>query len=87
MQQTFINAYARAVARRRLARPVALRPWLYRVAHNAALNVARDPQAGLDQLPEGLDGVERPDEVVAAARAASAAWSARSARCRRSSAR
>ena len=24
---------------------MALRPWLYRVAHNAALNVARDPQA------------------------------------------
>ena len=45
---------------------MALRPWLYRIAHNAALNVARDPQAGLDELPEGLDGVERPDEVVAA---------------------
>ena len=60
-----------AVARRRARVPAALRPWLYRIAHNAALNVARDPQAGLDELPEGLDGVERPDEVVAAARAAS----------------
>ena len=66
VQQTFINAYA-ALSRDDDARvPAALRPWLYRIAHNAALNVARDPQAGLDELPEGLDGVERPDEVVAA---------------------
>ena len=66
VQQTFINAYA-ALSRDDASRvPAALRPWLYRIAHNAALNVARDPQAGLDELPEGLDGVERPDEVVAA---------------------
>ena len=63
LQQTFINAYA-ALSGDAGRAPVALRPWLYRVAHNAALNVARDPQAGLEQLPEGLDGVERPDEVV-----------------------
>ena len=66
VQQTFINAYA-ALSRDDDSRvPATLRPWLYRIAHNAALNVARDPQAGLDELPEGLDGVERPDEVVAA---------------------
>jgi RNA polymerase sigma-70 factor (ECF subfamily) len=66
VQQTFINAYA-ALSRDDDSRvPAALRPWLYRIAHNAALNVARDPQAGLDELPEGLDGVERPDEVIAA---------------------
>jgi RNA polymerase sigma factor (sigma-70 family) len=66
VQQTFINAYA-ALSRDDDSRvPAALRPWLYRIAHNAALNVARDPQAGLEELPEGLDGVERPDEVVAA---------------------
>jgi RNA polymerase sigma factor (sigma-70 family) len=63
LQQTFINAYA-ALSGDTARTPVSLRPWLYRVAHNAALNVARDPQAGLDPLPEGLDGVERPDEVV-----------------------
>ena len=52
MQQTFINAYA-ALSRDDDSRvPAALRPWLYRIAHNAALNVARDPQAGLDELPE-----------------------------------
>ena len=66
VQQTFINAYA-ALSRDDDSRvPTALRPWLYRIAHNAALNVAREPQAGLEELPEGLDGVERPDEVVAA---------------------
>jgi RNA polymerase sigma factor (sigma-70 family) len=66
VQQTFINAYA-ALSHDDASRvPATLRPWLYRIAHNAALNVARDPQAGFDELPEGLDGVERPDEVVAA---------------------
>jgi len=60
VQQTFINAYAALTGGRA---PVVLRPWLYRIAHNAALNVARDPQAGHDELPEGLDGVRRPDEV------------------------
>lgn len=63
LQQTFVNAYA-ALSGDGARAPVSLRPWLYRVAHNAALNVARDPQAGLEELPEGLDGVERPDEVV-----------------------
>ena len=65
VQQTFINAY-RALSSDAGQAPVALRPWLYRVARNAALNVARDPQAELDELPESLDGVRRPDEVVQA---------------------
>ena len=61
VQQTFINAHA-ALARER--GPVALRPWLYRIAHNAALNIARDPQLGLARVPESLDGPERPEDVV-----------------------
>ena len=65
MQQTFINAY-RALSSDAATGTGRLRPWLYRVARNAALNVARDPQANLDELPEGLDGVQRPDEVVQA---------------------
>ena len=53
VQQTFINAYA-ALSRDDDARvPAALRPWLYRIAHNAALNVARDPQAGIGRAPGG----------------------------------
>src|SRR3954451_16656648 len=51
--QTFINAYA-ALSKDDGRAPAALRPWLYRVAHNAALNVARDPQAGLAELPHDL---------------------------------
>ena len=62
VQQTFINAY-QALTRDGDQAPVALRPWLYRIARNAALNVARDPQADLDQIPESLDAVRRPDEV------------------------
>ena len=50
MQQTFINAYKRAVERRGAgagrAAAVALPG-----GSNAALNVARDPQSGLDELP------------------------------------
>jgi RNA polymerase sigma factor (sigma-70 family) len=63
LQQTFINAYA-ALSRDDGRTPLALKPWLYRVAHNAALNVARDPGAGMLELPAELDGVERPDEVA-----------------------
>ena len=63
LQQTFVNAYA-ALCGEGARAPESLRPWLYRVAHNAALNVARDPQAGLEPLPDGLDGGERPHEVV-----------------------
>jgi len=63
LQQTFINAYA-ALSCDDGRAPLALRPWLYRVAHNAALNVARDPHGGLAPLPDDLDGVERPDEAA-----------------------
>ena len=63
LQQTFINAHA-ALSRDGAREPVALRPWLYRIAHNAALNVARDPQLGLARVPESLDGRERPEDVV-----------------------
>ena len=63
VQQTFINAYNALSGEQA---PITLRPWLYRVARNAALNVARDPQSGLDEIPESFDGVQRPDEVVQA---------------------
>ena len=63
LQQTFINAYA-ALTRDDGRAPAALKPWLYRVAHNAALNVGRDPQAGLAELPEELDGMDCPAEAA-----------------------
>ena len=86
LQQTFINAYAALYERRRRA-PVSLRPWLYRVAHNAALNVARDPQAGARRsCPRGSTASSGPTRSCSGA-SGCGAWSARSARCRRSSAR
>ena len=46
LQQAFINAYA-ALTSETAKVPVSLRPWMYRVAHNAALNARRDPHAGV----------------------------------------
>src|SRR5215207_1769677 len=63
LQQAFINAYA-ALTSETANAPASLRPWLYRVTRNAALNVARDPQAAHAPLPDGLGGVERPDEAL-----------------------
>jgi RNA polymerase sigma factor (sigma-70 family) len=62
-QQTFINAH-RALARGDSDAPVALRAWLYRVARNAALNIARGQRIELVELPKDLDGVERPEDVA-----------------------
>ena len=41
-----------------------LRPWLYRIAHNTALNALRDRGLHHDQLDERIDGVERPDQAL-----------------------
>ena len=41
-----------------------LRPWLYRIAHNTALNALRDRGLRHDQLDESIDGVERPDQAL-----------------------
>lgn len=76
LQQTFLNAYRALKADER---PIELRPWLYRIAHNAALNALRAAAPSGEELDEEIDGVERPDqaferreklaEVVAAVRA------------------
>jgi len=63
LQQAFINAYA-ALRSETATVPVSLRPWMYRVARNAALNALRDPHAACAPLPDGLDGVERPEEAL-----------------------
>ena len=41
-----------------------LRPWLYRIAHNTALNALRDRGLRHDELDERMDGVERPDQAL-----------------------
>jgi RNA polymerase sigma factor (sigma-70 family) len=61
VQQTFVNAYH---AMLRDDADLRLRPWLYRIAHNTALNALRDWGPGHEQLPESLDGVERPDQTL-----------------------
>ncbi len=59
VQQTFINAHAALTGG---TLPLALKPWLYRVARNAALNIAREPQ--LAPVPDDLLGPEQPEDVV-----------------------
>src|SRR4051794_3708791 len=61
VQQAFVNAYA---ALRDGDAEIQLRPWLYRIAHNAALNVLRS--AGVETVPvdEQIDGVETPPQAL-----------------------
>ena len=61
VQQAFVNAYE---AMHRNGAELNLRPWLYRIAHNAALNALRDRGLHHDQLDERIDGVERPDQAL-----------------------
>jgi RNA polymerase sigma factor (sigma-70 family) len=59
VQQAFINAHA---ALRDGRAPFALKPWLYRIARNAALNLARAPQT--DPMPDGLLEPDALEDVV-----------------------
>lgn len=61
VQQAFVKAYE---AMHRDAAELNLRPWLYRIAHNGALNALRDRALGHAELDERLDGVERPDQAL-----------------------
>jgi RNA polymerase sigma factor (sigma-70 family) len=42
---------------------IALKPWLYTIVRNRALNARRDARYH-DELNEGIDGVPRPDQIV-----------------------
>ena len=65
LQQTFINAHA-SLTDERATLPLALKPWLYRIARNAALNLARDPQSALGPVPDDLLGRDdEPEDVYA----------------------
>lgn len=61
VQQSFVKAYE---AMHRDGPELNLRPWLYRIAHNTALNALRDRGLRHDQLDERMDGVERPDQAL-----------------------
>lgn len=65
LQQTFINAHG-ALTDPQATLPLALKPWLYRIARNAALNIARDPQLEFGPVPDDLLGREsEPEDVFA----------------------
>jgi RNA polymerase sigma factor (sigma-70 family) len=61
VQQAFVKAYE---AMHRDGAELNLRPWLYRIAHNTALNALRDRGLRHDELDERIDGVERPDQAL-----------------------
>jgi RNA polymerase sigma factor (sigma-70 family) len=61
VQQAFVNAYE---AMHRGGAELNLKPWLYRIAHNTALNALRDRGLRHDELDESIDGVERPDQAL-----------------------
>ncbi|MCW3039802.1 MAG: polymerase, sigma-24 subunit, subfamily, partial [Solirubrobacterales bacterium] len=59
VQQTFVNAH-RALTERLDEGDVELRPWLYRIAHNASLNLLRGEAAGYS-----LDDPDGPPTALA----------------------
>jgi RNA polymerase sigma factor (sigma-70 family) len=61
VQQAFVKAYE---AMHRDTAELNLRPWLYRIAHNGAINALRDRALGHAQLDERMDGVERPEQAL-----------------------
>ncbi|MFL5780025.1 MAG: RNA polymerase sigma factor [Thermoleophilaceae bacterium] len=61
VQQAFLNAYKAILADEA---ELKLRPWLYRIAHNAALNLLRQNGWNYDQIPEDFDGVMQPPQAV-----------------------
>src|SRR4051812_17483427 len=61
VQQTFLNAYR---AMKADEREIDLKPWLYRIAHNASLNTLRATSGAIEEpISEQIDGVERPDQA------------------------
>ena len=61
VQHTLMKAY---LCVRDDVRPLAMRPWLYRVAHNAALNAVEKKGSDWEQLDENYDGVPQPPQVA-----------------------
>jgi len=60
VQHAFVQALESI---RRSDAHIRLRPWLYRIAHNASLNALRDRGLRYEELDESYDGVERPDQA------------------------
>jgi RNA polymerase sigma factor (sigma-70 family) len=60
VQQAFVSAHRAIHAG---DAELNLRPWLYRIAHNAALNLLRQNGFDHDQVSEEIDGVETPPQA------------------------
>jgi RNA polymerase sigma factor (sigma-70 family) len=60
VQQAFINAHAALVGS---GEPVQLKPWLYAITRNAALNMLRQNGWIYEEIPLDFDGVRRPDQI------------------------
>jgi RNA polymerase sigma factor (sigma-70 family) len=60
VQQAFINAHT---ALGGSDEPVELKPWLFAITRNAALNMLRQNGWNYEQIPLDFDGVRRPDQV------------------------
>lgn len=61
LQQTLVNALG---ALRRDDRAIELRPWLYRIAHNVAVNTLRRSGRHYEQLDDQYDGVPQPPDIL-----------------------
>jgi RNA polymerase sigma factor (sigma-70 family) len=61
VQQTFINAHAALIES---DDAVKLKPWLYKIARNASLNMRRQNGWNYDEIPLDFDGVRRPDQII-----------------------
>jgi RNA polymerase sigma factor (sigma-70 family) len=61
VQHTLMKAF---ICVRDDERPLVLRPWLYRVAHNAALNAVEKKGSDWEQLDENYDGVPQPPQIA-----------------------
>ncbi|HEX4719798.1 MAG TPA: sigma-70 family RNA polymerase sigma factor [Thermoleophilaceae bacterium] len=60
VQQAFINAHAALLAS---DDAVQLKPWLFTITRNAALNMLRQNGWNYEQIPLDFDGVRQPDQV------------------------
>src|SRR3954451_433359 len=59
------DAFSKALlALRGSDKEIELRPWLYRIVRNTALNDLRDQPPATAELHEGIDGVESPAEAA-----------------------
>jgi RNA polymerase sigma factor (sigma-70 family) len=59
VQETFASAYSVLLED---DRPLQLKPWLYRVAHNAAITTLRRKSWTWEELDESYDGVRQPPD-------------------------